>query len=87
MRYRYVLAYLRLSNDDDDKTDESNSIKNQRLLIEHFVENCEEFREAEIMFFADDGYSGTDFERPDFKRMIALAKQEGMSCCIIVCEL
>ena len=39
------------------------------------------------MFFADDGYSGTDFERPDFKRMIALAKQEGMSCCIIVKDL
>lgn len=37
MRYKYILAYLRLSNDDDDKTEESNSIKNQRLLIEHFV--------------------------------------------------
>ncbi len=87
MRYKYVFAYLRLSNDDDDKTDESNSIKNQRLLIEHFVENCKEFREAEIMFFEDDGYSGTDFERPDFKKMIALAKQEGPSCCIIVKDL
>lgn len=87
MRYKYVFAYLRLSNDDDDKTDESNSIKNQRLLIERFVENCKEFREAEIMFFADDGYSGTDSERPDFKRMIALAKQEGPSCCIIVKDL
>ena len=49
MRYKYILAYLRLSNDDDDKTEESNSIKNQRLLIEHFVKNSEEFQRAEII--------------------------------------
>lgn len=67
MRYKYILAYLRLSNDDDDKTDESNSIKNQRLLIEHFVKNSEEFQGAEIVSFADDGFSGTNFERPEFK--------------------
>lgn len=87
MRYKYILAYLRLSNDDDDKTEESNSIKNQRVLIEHFVKNSEEFQRAEIVSFADDGFSGTNFERPDFKRMIALAKQEGQSCCIIVKDL
>ena len=87
MRYKYILAYLRLSNDDDDKTDESNSIKNQRLLIEHFVKNSEEFQGAEIVSFADDGFSGTNFERPEFKRMIALAKQEGQSCWIIVKDL
>lgn len=77
MRYKYILAYLRLSNDDDDKTDESNSIKNQRLLIEHFVKNSEEFQGAEIVSFADDGFSGTNFERPEFKRMIALANRKG----------
>lgn len=87
MQYRYILAYLRLSNDDDDKTDESNSIKNQRLLIEHFVNKTGEFQEAETVFFVDDGFSGTNFERPDFKRMMDLAKQEGQSCCIIVKDL
>lgn len=87
MRYKYILAYLRLSNDDDDKTEESNSIKNQRLLIEYFVKNSEEFQGAEIISFADDGFSGTNFERPEFKRMIALAKQERQSCCIIVKDL
>jgi len=87
MRYKYILAYLRLSNDDDDKADESNSIKNQRLLIEHFVKNNEELQETEIIFFADDGFSGTNFERPEFKRMITLAKQEQQSCCIIVKDL
>lgn len=87
MQYKYILAYLRLSNDDDDKIDESNSIKNQRLLIEHFVRNCEEFQGAEMIFFADDGFSGANFERPELKRMIALAKQERQSCCIIVKDL
>lgn len=87
MRYKYILAYLRLSSDDVDKAEESNSIKNQRLLIEHFVKNSEEFQGAEIISFADDGFSGTNFERPEFKRMIALAKQERQSCCIIVKDL
>lgn len=87
MRYKYIFAYLRLSNDDDDKSDESNSIKNQRLLIEHFVRNCEEFQGTEIISFADDGFSGTNFERPEFKRMLAMVKQEPESCCIIVKDL
>lgn len=53
MQYKYVLGYLRLSNDDEDKTDESNSIKNQRMLIEYFIKQNREFLGAEIIFFAD----------------------------------
>ena len=55
MQYKYVFAYLRLSNDDDDKNDESNSITNQRLLIDYFVRNSDEFKDAEIIYFVDDG--------------------------------
>lgn len=61
MRYKYILGYLRLSNDDDDKVDESNSIKNQRMLIEYFVKNNEELQDTEVIFFADDGFTGTNF--------------------------
>lgn len=86
MQYEYILGYLRLSNDDD-KVDESNSIKNQRLMIECFVKNSEEFRGAEIIYFADDGFTGTNFERPEFKQMIELAKRYQQSCCIIVKDL
>ena len=68
MQYKYVFAYLRLSSDDIDKDDVSNSIKNQKLLIEYFVKNHDELKDAEIVFFVDDGYSGTNFNRPDFKR-------------------
>ena len=51
-------TYLRLSRSDGDQQ-ESNSIKNQRLLIQHFVENQPEFAGAKLFFFVDGGYSGT----------------------------
>ena len=75
MQYKYVFAYLRLSNDDADKDDVSNSIKNQKLLIEYFVSNHEELKDTEIIYFVDDGYSGTNFNRPDFKRMMDQLKR------------
>ena len=71
MQYDVIFAYLRLSRDDKEKIEESNSIKNQKLLIQHFVDNQPEFAGARLLFFADDGYSGTTFERPEFQRMIA----------------
>mgnify|MGYP000149260022 CR=1 FL=1 len=71
MQYDFLFAYLRLSRDDKEKMEESNSIKNQRLLIQHFVEKQPEFAGAKHFFFVDDGYSGTTFDRPEFKRMIA----------------
>ena len=86
MKYKYILGYLRLSDDDEDKIDKSNSIRNQRLLIEYFVRKNEEFNGAEMIFFADDGFTGTSYDRPDFKRMMELVKKE-RPCCIIVKDL
>lgn len=87
MQYKYIYAYLRLSDDDADKNDESNSIKNQKLLIEYFVGNHEELKGAEIVFFIDDGFTGTNFNRPDFKKMMEKVKHAGKDCCIIVKDL
>lgn len=57
--------YCRLSRDDGDG--ESMSIANQRdMLVRHAKEKG--FFVCEI--YADDGYSGTNFDRPDFRRMI-----------------
>lgn len=86
MQYKYVIGYLRLSQDDEDKNYESNSIKNQRLLIQQFINGNEEFQGAKTVFFSDDGYSGTNFNRPDFKKMMELVKAES-SCCVIVKDL
>lgn len=87
MQYKHVFAYLRLSSDDIDKDDVSNSIKNQKLLIEYFVRNHDELKGAEIIFFVDDGYSGTNFNRPDFQRMMERIKHSPESTCIVVKDL
>ncbi len=86
MRYDHVLLYLRLSQDDLDKEDESNSIQNQRLLLKCFVDQNEEFRDSERLFFVDDGYTGTNFNRPDFKEMMDFVRKNSC-CCIIVKDL
>ena len=62
-------AYIRLSKEDE-KKGESESITNQRELIKNYV-NKNNLGECEFFeFFVDDGYSGGNFERPQFKKMI-----------------
>ena len=61
-----IAAYIRLSKEDE-KKGESESITNQRELIKNYV-NKKNLGECE--FFVDDGYSGGNFERPQFKKMI-----------------
>lgn len=62
-----VGIYIRLSREDDDKTYESESITNQKsLLLQYANEN--NLRVYDI--YVDDGYSGTNFERPGFKKLI-----------------
>ena len=61
-----VVKYLRLSPEDDDILDESNSITNQRIAIGQYIASRNEFKNAEVLEFKDDGYSGTNFERPGF---------------------
>lgn len=61
-----VALYMRLSKDDGDK-EESESITNQRKILKAFAkENKYKIYDEYI----DDGYSGTNFNRPNFKRMI-----------------
>ena len=68
----YTAVYLRLSKEDSDMSlhdnkKESNSISNQKLIIKEFLKAMPE---VEIYdYYIDDGYSGSNFERPDFKRM------------------
>ena len=61
-----VAIYCRLSKDDgEDK--ESNSITNQKVFITEYAQK----RGWNIIgYYADDGYSGTSFKRPEFERMI-----------------
>lgn len=58
--------YLRLSRDDGGDV-ESNSIGNQRTILQRYAHEC---GFASMQEYIDDGFSGTSFERPSFKRMI-----------------
>ena len=50
---------------------ESNSISNQKSILSRFA-NEQKFKD--IQFFIDDGYSGANFNRPEWQRMIALVE-------------
>ena len=68
--------YLRLSREDGDKA-ESDSIHNQRELINDFLAKHPEIKK--VQEYVDDGYSGTNFDRPNFKRMMAEIEKGRMS--------
>lgn len=54
------------------KKKESNSISNQKLLLEGFIDAHDDLKLVDI--FIDDGYSGSNFDRPEFQRMMASMK-------------
>ena len=62
-----VALYIRLSVQDGDK-EESNSIVNQKELLNMFLEKEKEF--TFYNYYIDDGFTGTTFERPAFKKMM-----------------
>ena len=78
-----ILAkYLRLSLEDD-KEGESDSIVNQRLLIDDYILQYGDLREYESMEFVDDGYSGTNFSRPAIKELMDLLRKGKIHCIIV----
>ena len=88
---RYQADYLRLSVEDgdiisDSNKVESNSITHQRALIAQFRKKEKLYPGIEILEFVDDGYSGTNFERPAIRKMLSLVK-EGKICCVVVKDL
>lgn len=64
--YRAAL-YCRLSKDDDDRTGDSSSIQTQKSLLEDY---CRGHGFLIHGFYVDDGYSGLNYDRPDFQRML-----------------
>lgn len=75
-----VAAYIRLSREDGDKA-ESDSIGNQRKLITDYLKDRDEL----ILYdtYIDDGYSGTNFRRPAFGRMLADIEAGEVNCVIV----
>lgn len=81
----YAAIYLRLSKEDGDTSSgekkESNSIANQRKLIEDYLNKHPEI--TLVQEFCDDGYTGANFDRPDFQRMMEQVKQRKINCIIV----
>ncbi len=72
--------YLRLSREDDSDNEESNSISNQRLITIDYAK----YHEYEVLDeYVDDGYSGTNFNRPGWKRLLEDCKNGRINCVII----
>lgn len=79
-----VAVYIRLSVEDGDDKIESNSISNQRKMLNMFINNEKDL--VLVDYYVDDGYSGTNFDRPDFKRMLVDIK-DGKIDTVIVKDL
>ena len=63
---QWTALYCRLSCDDDLDGD-SNSIRNQKMLLQKYAD---ENRLRNVKFYVDDGYSGSNFDRPHFEGMM-----------------
>ena len=78
-------GYLRLSKEDEDvaggETLKSNSIENQKEYIEDYLHSKPEIKLVD--FYIDDGYSGVNFDRPDFQRMLQDIKDKKINCVIV----
>ena len=68
---KITALYCRLSRDDESQGD-SNSIVNQKAYLSRYAKE-HSFRNTE--FFVDDGYTGANFQRPDWQRMMALVEE------------
>ena len=71
--------YCRLSRDDESQGD-SNSIKNQKTILQKYADD-NGFSNTE--FFVDDGYSGTNFDRPDWQRLLSQVEEGNIGTVIV----
>lgn len=79
-----ILAlYLRLSQEDGDMEDESNSITHQRLLLHRYVEQHVELRCFQLREYVDDGYSGKNFNRPGVTKLLRDLRAEQVQGVIV----
>jgi DNA invertase Pin-like site-specific DNA recombinase len=75
---KITALYCRLSQEDE-RAGESLSIENQKSIL---LQYAKEHRFPNPVFFVDDGYSGTNFDRPGFQKMLAEMEADHVSVCI-----
>ena len=77
-KYR-AAGYLRLSEDSERK--QSDSIENQRYMINQYAKEHEDIEI--VMFFLDDGFTGTNFHRSGFEQMMDAVRNGEIDCIIV----
>ena len=80
MKIWQAALYVRLSREDGDKS-ESDSVVNQKELLKEFARLEEDIEVFDV--YVDDGWSGTNFDRPDFRRMEEDIHQKKVDCVIV----
>lgn len=79
---KYVIAlYIRLSIEDFKYG--SMSIENQRLVLNEYAAAMPEALNSEVLEFVDNGYSGTNFERPQVQKLIEMVRENRIDCIIV----
>ena len=80
-----IAKYMRISSEDaiKNKYNESESITNQRGLLDEYILQNSEFDGWDILEFSDDGWSGTNFERPAVKELLEKVKHGHIQCIIV----
>jgi len=73
---KYIALYVRLSIEDrdvkrNDAKSESDSIAHQRKLLYDFVRKLPEWADIPVREFKDDGFTGSNFERPQFIELMS----------------
>lgn len=82
----YVATYLRLSDDDEDLGEEkreSDSILNQRRVLENYISNHDELSQYPVREFVDDGVSGVSFNRPGIQSLLNEVKGKKVACIVV----
>ena len=84
-RIYHAAIYVRLSKEDGDVASaakaESNSISNQKNLIKDFLKEKDDI--IVVSEYVDDGYSGSNFERPGFQMMLEDIKRGKVDCVVV----
>ncbi len=79
-----VAVYIRLSQEDSDNKEEkseSNSITSQKALLNEYTSEHDDLIVYDT--YVDDGYTGTDFNRPGFQRLLEDMRKGNINCVIV----
>lgn len=82
-----LAKYIRLSSQDDDcrpgEKAESNSVANQRSLLDHYIASHPDLAGRHALEFIDDGHTGFNFDRPGVQALFAAVRRGEIDCILV----